>query len=360
MKRTLKLVIDANEHEGTAFASAIARAAEILRNGGTVAFPTETVYGLGANALEPAAVAKIFEAKQRPGWDPLIVHIASSDMLTQVARDLCPNAERLADIFWPGPLTLLLPRSAAIPDAVTAGRALVGVRMPAHPVAQALVAKAGVPIAAPSANSFGRISPTLAQHVAEDLDGRIDAILDGGETMHGLESTVVEPRVDGCILYRPGVITADQLRAVCSGQVRQYVPPEEGSAEPASLPSPGVGLRHYAPRARVILVEGQGSAQVQAFREALQQAAEQGRRVGVMLPDTFQSAVVGCTAKVFRWGHWSDEEELAQRLFAGLRYLDAHDVQVILCPMPARSGIGLAICDRLLKAARPESFGFKR
>lgn len=354
MKRTLKLVVDPNEPESVAFVSAIARAAEILRGGGTVAFPTETVYGLGANALDPVAVAGIFEAKQRPHWDPLIVHIAEIERLQQVAGELCANAERLAGIFWPGPLTLLIPRSAAVPDAVTAGRPLVGVRMPAHPVAQALVARADVPVAAPSANSFGRISPTLAQHVAEDLDGRIDAILDGGETMHGLESTVVEPRADGCIIYRPGVITADQLRAVCLGPVRYYAPPEFERAEPESLPSPGVGLRHYAPRARLVLVEGEGAAQVEAFGNALQGAEQQRLRVGLMLPDIFQTAVVGCAARVFRWGRWNDEEELAQRLFAGLRYLDAQGVEVIFCPMPAQSGISVAIRDRLLKAARPE------
>ena len=171
----------------------IARAAEILRQGGTVALPTETVYGLGANALDPKAVARIFVAKERPGWDPLIVHVADEAMLRLVVREIPPAALRLMKAFWPGPLTLLLPKSDAIPDLVTAGRSLVGVRMPRHPVMLQVIREAGVPVAAPSANRFGRTSPTSAAHVLEDLDGRIDAVLDGGATEVGVESTVVVP-----------------------------------------------------------------------------------------------------------------------------------------------------------------------
>jgi L-threonylcarbamoyladenylate synthase len=353
MTRTLQLLIDPNELNSPVSQAAIARAAEILRSGGTVAFPTETVYGLGANALDPEAVARIFEAKQRPAWDPLIVHIAGRPMLEQVATGLSENAHRLARIFWPGPLTLLLPRAAAIPDAVTAGRPLVGVRMPEHAVAQALIEQAGVPIAAPSANSFGRTSPTLARHVLEDLDGRIDAILDAGETVHGLESTVVEPREEQCILYRPGVITAEQVHAVCVGEVICYEAPQR-EAPPESLPSPGVGLRHYAPRARLHLVEGSGEEQIAAFRRAVLEAERAGERAGLMLPESFAPAVAGCQAVVFRWGNWSNEEELAQKLFAGLRYLDGERVAVIVCPLPPAKGIGLAMRDRLVKAARPK------
>ncbi|WP_238525572.1 MULTISPECIES: L-threonylcarbamoyladenylate synthase [Acidobacterium] len=351
MKLTLRLPVDLMAPESANFHASIARAAEILRAGGTVAFPTETVYGLGANALDAAAVAGIFEAKQRPAWDPLIVHVSSLEMLSQVADELCDNAKRLAEVFWPGPLTMLLPRSANVPDAVTAGRPLVGVRMPSHPIAQALIEAAGVPVAAPSANSFGRISPTTAQHVAEDLEGRIDAILDGGETIHGLESTVIEPRADHSIIYRPGVVTAQQLRAVCAGSVEYYEPAHEKSA-PESLPSPGVGLRHYAPRARLQLVEGAGEAQMTALRETVLDAERIGERVGVMLPESFQTALIGCAAHVYRWGRWEDKEELAQRLFAGLRQLDAEGLTLIVCPLPEAKGIGRAICDRLGKAAR--------
>ena len=226
------------------------RAAELLRKGGTVAFPTETVYGLGANALDPEAVAKIFRAKERPSWDPVIVHICDHTMLNQVA-DISPalseRTEALIAAFWPGPLTLLLPRTAAVPDSVTAGRPLVGVRMPAHPLALELIRRSGVPIAAPSANRFGRTSPTTKAHVLSDVDGRIDAVLDGGPTSVGVESTVLD--VTSMTIFRPGAVTAEMIAAV-AGEVRIFqdtASQSSAATPPESLPSPGVGLRHYAP-----------------------------------------------------------------------------------------------------------------
>jgi L-threonylcarbamoyladenylate synthase len=349
--RTLRLLVDAADPEGRASQESLERAAGILRAGGTVAFPTETVYGLGAHALDPEAVARIFAAKERPQWDPLIVHIGDESMLPGLVTALPDNARQLMQVFWPGPLTLLLPRSPEVPDAITAGLPRVGVRMPAHPVAHALLRAAGVPVAAPSANRFGRTSPTLADHVAQDLDGRIDAILDAGETTHGVESTVVDVRDNACIIYRPGVITQEQIAAVCTGNV--FLRAEEAEPGPGTgAASPGQGLRHYAPRARLLLVEGEGEAQKRAYGEAAQQCEEMGERVGLMLPDAFQMMVAGREAKAFRWGNWQDEEELAQRLFAGLRWLDASGVTVIICPVPAGSGIGVAIRDRLRKAAR--------
>jgi L-threonylcarbamoyladenylate synthase len=306
------------------------------------------VYGLGANALNPEAVAKIFAAKERPRWDPLIVHIGTAEMLKTVAAEVSDHAQRLMDVFWPGPLTLLLPKHPAVPDAVTAGLERVGVRMPAHPVAHALLRAAGVPVAAPSANRFGRISPTRANHVAEDLEGRIDAILDGGETTHGVESTVVDVREDACVIYRPGVITAEQMRAVCGVAVRELAERADDSAEAA--PSPGLGLRHYAPRARLVLVDGEGAEQKAEFGVAARRCEEIGEEVGLMLPDAFQNAVIGRKARVYRWGSWKDDEELAQRLFAGLRWLDAAGVTAIVCPLPQARGIGVAIRDRLLRA----------
>jgi len=350
--KTLRLAVDAANLASEASRAAIAEAAKILQGGGTVAFPTETVYGLGANALDPAAVAKIFAAKQRPSWDPLIVHVTDAEMLRRVAAGIPANAERLIKTFWPGPLTLLVPRHPQIPPAVTAGRPLVGVRMPAHPVAHALIAAAGLPIAAPSANSFGRTSPTQARHVLEDLDGRIDAILDSGETTHGLESTVVGASGDRCVIYRPGVVTLEQIAAICPGAIA-YSPAEAAQeAEPESLPSPGVALRHYAPRARLVLVDGEGEEQKRAFAKAL--LAEQGSRsrIGLMLPDAFENTALGHDAVVYRWGRWGNPEELAQRLFAGLRWLDAAGVEAILCPVPAGEGLGVAMRDRLRKAAR--------
>jgi L-threonylcarbamoyladenylate synthase len=347
--KTLRLFVDPNNMDEPSSRAAIQQAAEILCTGGTVAFPTETVYGLGANALDPAAVAKIFAAKQRPAWDPVIVHLADRSMLPLITAKIPEDAERLMDAFWPGPLTLLLPRSVSVLDAVTAGRPLVGVRVPRHPIAHALLQAARVPVAAPSANSFGRTSPTLAAHVAEDLDGRINVILDSGETTHGLESTVVDPNTNPCIVYRPGVVTLEQIRVVCpAAQPFQESKPASDAA-PESLPSPGVGLRHYAPRARLILVDGAGRDQSERLMAEAQNAIHSGEKLGLMLPDEFEASR---GALVYRWGAWTNEEELAQRLFGGLRWLDTAGATVIICPLPDAKGIGVAIRDRLKKAAR--------
>jgi L-threonylcarbamoyladenylate synthase len=359
--RTLRLTVDANDLNHATSRASIEAAARILRDGGTVAFPTETVYGLGANALRADAVQKIFEAKQRPSWDPLIVHISDIEMLHHVAASVPRNAKRLMDVFWPGPLTLLLPRHPHIPEIVTAGRPRVGVRMPQHPVALALIRAAGVPIAAPSANTFGHTSPTSAQHVADDLNGRIDAILDGGgassvdsgETAHGLESTVVDTCEDPCIVYRPGVITLEKIRSVCAGALAFEESGRERTEAPEGMPSPGIGLKHYAPRARLLLVE-YGPDQVQRFGEQAMSPELAGETLGMMLPTDFEAAAAGRKALVYPWGNWQDQQELAQRLFAGLRWLDAQGASVILCPLPAAKGIGVAIRDRLQKAARTE------
>src|ERR1700733_1730770 len=349
---TLRLFVDAHDLTSEVSRDSLKRAAEILRSGGTVALPTETVYGLGANALNASAIEKIFEAKERPSWDPLIVHISDTEMLQRVTSSLPASAEKLIDAFWPGPLTLLLPKNDAVPDAVTAGRPRIGVRMPQHPVAHALIREAGVPVAAPSANRFGRTSPTTAQHVAEDLDGRIDAILDSGETTHGLESTVVDACEEPCVVYRPGVISLDQIRAAGVEAVMFCESAAMQTKAPASLPSPGVGLRHYAPRAKLILVDGNGEAQIARFRELAQHGQQNGMVVGLMLADVFERDLNTSQAIVFRWGKWKESEELAQRLFAGLRYLDGAGANVIVCPLPAPEGIGIAMRDRLLKAAR--------
>ena len=327
------------------------QAAELLRGGGTVAFPTETVYGLGANALDAEAVAKIFTAKERPGWDPLIVHVSDREMMGRVAEVpalLARDVEALVESLWPGPLTLLLPRTSAVPDAVTAGRRLVGVRMPGHPVALELIRRAGVPVAAPSANRFGRISPTTAAHVLEDLDGRIDAVLDGGATMVGVESTVLD--VAARVIYRPGGVAKEQLERVLGGTVEVYRPVVEG--EPESMPSPGIGIRHYAPRARLMLVAQEGSGMEAALVAAVDEVSDKADKVGVMLPDGWDASYASA---VYRWGPWSDGEVLARRLFAGLRELDEAGVGVIVCPVPEMGGIGAAIRDRLEKAARVKS-----
>jgi L-threonylcarbamoyladenylate synthase len=321
-----------------------------LKGGGLVALPTETVYGLGANALDSAAVARIFAAKQRPSWDPVIVHIASLEMLDGLVKDVPESARLLMEAFWPGPLTLLLPRTGAVPDAVTSGRPLVGIRMPAHPVALELIRRAGVPVAAPSANTFRHTSPTTAGHVLEDLDGRIDAVLDAGATVHGVESTVLDPCQSPMVIYRPGAVTAAEIQAT-AGAVEIFKSSKNLAETPReALPSPGVGLRHYAPKARLVLVEGS----LPELGARLAEAALNwpGERLGIMLPAEVAVPAGLAAGTVFAWGRWAAPKEMARKLYAGLRALDAEGCGVILCPLPPPEGIGAAIRDRLRKAAR--------
>jgi L-threonylcarbamoyladenylate synthase len=328
------------------------RAADLLRAGRLVAFATETVYGLGANALSADAVAQIFTAKQRPAWDPLIVHLAATAQLptiVDIPRDLARRIHQLAAAFWPGPLTLLLPRNNSVPDAVTAGRELVGVRVPAHPAAQALLAAANLPIAAPSANRFGHTSPTTAQHVLADLDTRIDAVLDAGPTSIGLESTVLDPTQTPMVLYRPGAITTAQLTAATGVPVHTFVPVPQ-TAAPASLPSPGVGIRHYAPNAQLLL-----TGATPADLDHALHSAPPGHRIGVLLPTGWTLTPNGTKSPfILPWADWDDPPQLAARLFAGLRSLDDAGVEVILAPLPPPGGLHDAIRDRLQKAARPK------
>jgi L-threonylcarbamoyladenylate synthase len=350
--KTVRLKVDGSALDSLASKAALRQAAEILKAGGTVAFPTETVYGLGANALDARAVRKIFEAKQRPAWDPIIVHVTNAEQLRRVVERIPAKAQELMDRFWPGPLTLLLPKSAQLPEIVTAGRPKVGVRMPSDPVACRLIELAQIPIAAPSANSFGRTSPTRAEFVLEDLEGRIDAVIDSGQSALGLESTVVDVCDQPPMLYRPGIVTYEQLRSACPGLMR-YRPPEGACHEPTSEPSPGTGLKHYAPRARLLLLEPDRAGGIFALAHELEAG---GERVGVMLPEGLAASPENQysvpSRSIYHWGKWLDREQLAQRLFAGLRELDAAGVTVILCPLPEEAGVGASIRDRLLKAAR--------
>jgi L-threonylcarbamoyladenylate synthase len=347
---TLRLAVDPADLDSAHSRDAIAAAARILRTGGLVALPTETVYGLGANALDPVAVARIFAAKLRPAWDPVIVHVADEQMVASLVSAIPDAACALMKAFWPGPLTLLLPRSSAVPDSVTAGRPLVGVRMPAHPVALEVIRQAGVPVAAPSANLFGHISPTTASHVLDDLDGRMDAVLDAGPTLHGVESTVLDPTRTPMLIYRPGAVTAAQILA-SSGPVEIFHS-EELPAEtpPQALPSPGVGLRHYAPKARLELIE----APTPELGRRLAAAALgfSGQLIGILLPEEIDLPAVAGTVVVRHWGRWSAPEEMAHDLYAGLRALDTVGCSIILCPVPPQDGVGAAIRDRLFKAAR--------
>ncbi len=354
--KTLRLVVDPAHLDAAGAQETLEHAAEILRAGGLVALPTETVYGLGANALDRDAVERIFQAKQRPAWDPVIVHISGLAMLEGLVSldglgdQVAARVRRLMDVFWPGPLTLLLPRTARVPDAVTAGRPLVGVRMPAHPVALELIRHAGVPVAAPSANRFGHTSPTTAAHVLDDLDGRIDAVVDAGPTEHGVESTVLDPCQSPMAIYRPGAVTTVQIRDTAGG-VEVFTSAQPLAETPLSaLPSPGAGLRHYAPRARLVLVDSALADLAARLAEAALGCPAE--RVGVMLPEEVPGNIPG--AVVYPWGRWAAPESLARELYAGLRGLDAQGCSVILCPLPPSDGIGAAIRDRLHKAAHEE------
>jgi L-threonylcarbamoyladenylate synthase len=351
----------------------IAGAAAVIGIGGTVAFPTETVYGLGANGLDPVAVEKIYEAKGRPQRNPLILHVSSTEQARQLAAVWPAAAERLIEWFWPGPLTLILPRAPVVPDIVTAGLPSVALRMPSHPVALALISQSGVPIAAPSANTSGRPSPTLAEHVRADLDGRIDLVLDGGPTTIGVESTILDLTGEQPVLLRPGGVTREDLGQVL-GKVlvhetampgtnfRTDITNEVTGVEAA--PCPGTLFRHYAPRAEAIVVTGDSREQEAKVRDYL--ATHKDERVALLAtaenaPDYLQMRVPDPLKRVPRpggvpvhvevLGSRNHPEEFAARIFSALRRCDQAGAEVILMEAIPLSGIGLAVMNRLYRAA---------
>lgn len=326
---------------------ALARAGDLIRRGELVAFPTETVYGLGANALDESAVEKIFKAKGRPFADPLIVHIASVDDVASVTSAIPDSAAALMRAFWPGPLTLIMPKGERVPRRVTAGRDTVAVRVPGHPVAHRLLRAAGVPIAAPSANRFSRPSPTTAAHVAADLGDELDLILDGGPTTHGVESTVLDLTSDLPTILRPGAITLEQLRAVDA----RVVLSTGFAATDDSQKSPGTLLKHYSPRAEVRLWTGDPAATRDAMRVDAQDAIVSGRRVGALVFDEDTSAFAGLDVTVAALGSAASLETAAARLYDSLRALDQAGVDVIIARDPGRAGLALTIRDRLFRAA---------
>lgn len=313
--------------------AAIAAGARALAAGRLVAFPTETVYGLGASALDPQAVARIFAAKGRPTDHPLICHVASADELPGLMAAPAPAAAALAEAFWPGPLTLVVPRAAAVPDAVTGGRDTVAVRVPAHPMALALLRAFGGPVAAPSANRFGRPSPTRARDVADELGDLVEMIIDGGPCEIGIESTVLDLTTDPPQVLRPGRISAAQIAQVLGSPV---------SAE-ASGPAraPGMLESHYAPGARVQVVPaGLAAGRVQA-------AMDDGLRVAVLAPDDVAGLPAGCLVL----GPVGTPDHYAARLYAAFRRADAEGAQVIVAVPPPAEGIGIAVRDRLARAS---------
>ena len=345
MKQTVVLKVDAKQPD----IEQVRLAADIIRKGGLVAFPTETVYGLGADALNPKAVLALFEAKNRPLDNPPIIHVADVSSAYRLVEQVSPKAERLMRKFWPGPLTLIFKRSETIPDVTVAGLVTVAIRMPQHAVALALIKESRCPIAAPSANLAGKPSPTSAKHVFDDLNGRIDAILDGGSTRIGVESTVLDLSFDPPMLLRPGGVPLEALRTAL-GEVRLHpfvIAEREFSIEKAR--SPGMRHKHYAPKAQVIVVEGSFPAVLAKVKELSEAYRLKGVRVGVLATDEGLAAYRADAVKSL--GSRFNLAVVARNLFRLLRELDAEGVDVIIAEGVPTEGMGLAVMNRLRKAS---------
>ena len=323
-------------------AADVERAAAILARGGLLGIPTETVYGLGANGLDPEAVAHIFEAKGRPQDNPLILHVPSAEWLARYCADIPAAAYTLAERFWPGPLTMILRRKPVVPDAVTAGLDTVGMRCPAHPVCRAIIAAAGVPVAAPSGNTSGRPSPTNMADMLEDMEGKIDGIVDGGPCAVGVESTIIDLTEEPPRLLRPGGVTLEELRdALGEVAVDPAVTRLMGAGEHPR--APGMKYRHYAPKAPVTVVKGDAAATAAYIRDHL------GEGEGVVCFDEYAGLYAGHTVE--KLGPAADKAAQARNVFDALRAFDGTDVTAIWSQCPDEGGIGLAISNRLNKAA---------
>jgi L-threonylcarbamoyladenylate synthase len=330
-------------------------AAKILRAGGLVAFPTETVYGLGADALNAGAVGRVFAAKDRPADDPVIVHVcAAGAEVDRVAVDVSDEARRLMARFWPGPLTLVLHRSAAVPDVVTAGGETVAVRCPDHPLARALIQAAGTPLGAPSANRFARTSPTSAAHVLDDLEGRIELVLDGGPTPIGVESTVLDMTGDVPTVLRPGGVSLEELTGeLGTVRFRPAARPPRGAA----APSPGLQDRHYAPEAPMHLYCGSDAAVRDALADEVRRLRGAGQTAGLLIASEDLAALApalaeGASVHLGEVGPLGNLEEVARNLFRVMRDVDALRPDLILARDVPEAGLGRAIRDRLRRAAK--------
>ena len=327
----------------------ILSAAEIIRKGGLVAFPTETVYGLGADALNPTAVLALFEAKKRPLDNPPIIHVADPAEVYRLVEEVPAKARILIDKFWPGPLTLIFKRSNIMPKVTVAGLDTVAIRMPKHKVALELIRLSRCPIAAPSANLAGKPSPTTAQHVYEDLNGRIDAIIDGGATNIGVESTVVDLSVDPPMLLRPGGTPFEELKKVLGDMKLHVFVQAEQELTLQEIRSPGMKHKHYAPKAEVILVEGNVSAVINKVKELSESYRHKGKKVGILATDETQTAYKEEVVKSL--GSRSNLKSVAKNLFRLLREIDAQNVDVIIAEGVSSDGLGLAVMNRLRKAS---------
>ena len=324
-------------------------AAEIIRKGGLVAFPTETVYGLGADALNPDAVLALFEAKNRPLDNPPIVHVADQKEVYGLVLEGPPKAKVLMDKFWPGPLTLIFKRSTIVPKVTVAGLDTIAIRMPKHKVALELIRQSRCPIAAPSANLAGKPSPTTAQHVFEDLNRRIDAIIDGGATNIGVESTVVDLSVEPPILLRPGGTPFEALRKVlCDLKLHPFVDAKQ-ELSLQQIRSPGMKHKHYAPKSEVILVEGKVPALMAKIKSLSEFYKGEGKKVGILATDETRTAYHADVIKSL--GSRSNLATVAQNLFRLLREVDAENVDIIIAEGVSSEGLGLAVMNRLRKAS---------
>lgn len=329
---------------------ALEKAGRILRQGGLVAFPTETVYGLGGNALDSAAAEKIYAAKGRPSDNPLIIHIADMEDLRKIVLRVPPKAEKLAGRYWPGPLTMIFDKAACVPYETTGGLDSVAVRMPSNRIALELIRQAGGYVAAPSANTSGRPSPTLAFHVAEDLSERIDMIIDGGMTDIGLESTIVDFTEDPPVILRPGYLNRQMVEKVI-GAVR--IDPGLSSSDSQVRPkAPGMRYRHYAPRGDLAIVEGSVEKVVDKINELTRRHLEEGARVGIICTDETLGSYP--TGKVKSIGTRTNEESIALHLYQVLRAFDEEEVDYIYSESFHTPRMGQAIMNRLLKAAGHE------
>ena len=346
MKQTLILEVDPENPE----IAKIKIAADLIRKGGLVAFPTETVYGLGANALNPEAVVSLFKAKNRPLDNPPIIHIENAEMVNNLVTEIKQKAKKLMKTFWPGPLTLIFKRSALVPKVTTAGLETIAIRMPNHKVALNLIKESGYPIAAPSANISGKPSPTAAEHVYYDLNGKIDAILDGGLTQIGLESTVVDMTIDPPMLLRPGGTPLESLRDIVNSiKIHPFVFASKELSN-GKVRSPGMKYKHYSPNAEVLIVEGSLPAIIVKVKSLVSSFKTKGKKVGVLATDETISAYDDADS-IKSLGSRFNLSLAAFRLFRLLRDFDSEKIDIIVAEGLPEEGLGLAVMNRLYKAA---------
>lgn len=333
--------------------STIAKAGEVVRKGGTVAFPTETVYGLGANGLDKLAAGKIYTAKGRPSDNPLILHISTLEELKPLVKEISPKAKALIEAFWPGPLTLVFKKSDIVPYETTGGLDTVAIRMPQNKIALELIKAAGVPIAAPSANRSGRPSPTTAAHVYEDLNGAIDMILDGGQVNIGLESTIIDVSSEEPMILRPGYITGPMAEEVI-GQIGYdkvvLATKAEDIGGDYKPKAPGMKYRHYAPKAQFTMYSGSEERVVARINQLAQDALTKGVKVGIIATEESKDSYIA-QAEIISLGSRENELEIAHNLYGALREFDSRQVQLILGETFQREGLGQAIMNRMAKAA---------